>query len=329
VRDRGPLLDIVDALEMYAAGEPVRESVGQRLAEALAAKGGWFSSGGNVRIALKGCRLDEGLRAVTETSTAGSLLAAGQPEIRQFMRPFPLRELCEVLPTTTYNTPFARELSPLNSSPGASGVAETNTAVDVASLASFAADTVTPGLLTADVTVTQQLADDSPVFGQWLNMRLPMEVSNREEYALIQGNGETVNAGIVGFLNDSAVPTHGYGGFNEAITGAAGVVANAGAVPMAVAVHPSDLFTALLASPTFFTAIEAHLLLVPTLGVPAGHLVAGAWGPAAVIVDRQDAEVAVYTQHSDYRTKGLALVQCTAREGFEITQPWAFCIGTF
>lgn len=269
------------------------------------------------------------VRAVeAETGASSVMLAAGQPQLSTFQRRLFLRSIIPVLPTTTYSTPFVRELAPMSSEGGASGVPEGGAKPDVGAGLSFTPILNTPGVLAAQFTASEQLLADSAAFVAYTNARLPYELRVAEERAVISGNGEPANADIVGIVHTAGVAAVTGTDLPAGIVNAAAAVAGNGALPDTVVCNAADYWTAYGAAPVFFDGDSLRLTVIPTVGVPAGTAVVGAFATGAVINDRQQVTVEAFNQHADYASNGLVLVLAEERVGFEVLQPWSFAVAT-
>jgi HK97 family phage major capsid protein len=325
------LLDIIDALEMYASGEPRRQTLSQQLVEALQPyrESRSLPSGG-VRVSATG-----GIRAlVTTADVDSSVLAPSQPTMTQPQRRrLFLRDVCPVVPIGTMSTPFVRELSPLAVELAASGVAEGTTKPDATGALNFHGDVVTQGVLAINITVTSQLWADAPAFVAYVDGQLPYWTRVREEFACFRGAGEVVNAGITGLLNDSNISasTATAGSLVGSLLAGAHDLAGDGVDGQYMAfVNALDWVTELKATFAGGTAAglevldRAGVLVLPTISLPTGSAVVGDFGNGAVIVERQEVGLAVYEQHDTYRARNLELVQGEERIGWHVTAPWRF-----
>ncbi|HVV76335.1 MAG TPA: phage major capsid protein [Mycobacteriales bacterium] len=327
------LWDISDAA-MFLAQEEAGErpgaepSIADRLLEA--SRAGKRSNDGSLYV--------DGLRAiVTSSSSAGDLLAAAQPIVatppdRLFLRDI-LAAKGAVIPMSTMAVPFARTLSPVSVETAASGVAEGAVSADVSGSITFQPILATSGTLTASLTVSDQLWKDAPAFQVYINQWLPYLLRVREEIAAFTGNGETVNGGVTGVLHDADVNSTPAVGTDliATILAMCGTLAGQGASPDAVFVNEGDFWTALAAMkgsgypPTIFDLLPPTY---PVLSVPAGTAIAGDFGHGMVLLDREQASVTVYPQHSDYRLYNQSLILGEERATFEIVMPWRFTFAT-
>lgn len=302
-------------------------SMGQRLADAIAERG---SVTNGVRAESNG-----GIRAfiTTGSSTVSAGLAAGQPQmVAPQERPLFLRDLVPVIPASTYSVPFVRELNPQSGDLAVTGVAEAATKGDASAAIDFAPYPLTPGTLPCNVTVSDQLINDSPAFASYLDARLGYLVGVREEYAAFNGNGETSNANVIGVLNDSNVtPSSPGAGLIQAALKMCGTLAGNGVIPSAVFCNASDYYTAavaMLGSGYAATILSMLPQLIPTVSLAAGTIIAGDWANGAVFVEREEVSVQTYPQHSDYRARNQLLVQAEERITFGVIAPWRFTYAT-
>lgn len=295
----------------------------------------------------------EGLRVVSEFGAGGpgnnavgginSLLPVGQPiaplprQARLFMR-----DLIPVQKTTLAVVPYVRELTPTASESGASAVSEGNVKPDVS--LNFQPATAYVTVIAANLSPTKQLWEDAPLVVAYINQRLPYLVKFKEDAEFLNGDGTFPNvdglAHIAGHQTQGAVNTDDAQTLGMAIAKIENVDGDATAVVM----NPTDawsMFTKRAAggsgtfdAGTVFSLGQPRVLTVwglPTLrsrAYAAGSALVGDYQRGAMILDRQETNVQVYPQHSDYAARNQILVQCEERVGLLVPRPDLFVVAT-
>lgn len=69
--------------------------------------------------------------------------------------------------------------------------------------------------------------------------------------------------------------------------------------------------------------------IVPTVAMPEGKFLTGAFGLGAKVWDREQAQVTISTEDSDNFRRNAVTILAEERVGLEVTRPEAFVVGTF
>lgn len=291
-----------------------------------------------------------GLRALTEftgsgpgnltANSVGSLLPVGQP-IAPVPRQAPLfmRDLMPVVPTTLAVVPYVRELAPTSLEGGASAVAETNVKPDVG--VNFTPATASVTVIAGNVSPSKQLWQDAPLVVAYINQRLPYLVKYREDAEFLNGSGAWPDiAGIINTVNPvTGLQSQGATSGESAITlgNSIAKVENVDLSASAVVMNPLDawaMYTKRAAggSGTFDAGTPFSDIPMTVWGLPvkrtrvmaSGTALVGDFARGGMVVDREQVNVQVYPQHSDYAARDQILVQAEERVGVLWLRPDGF-----
>lgn len=283
--------------------------------------------------------IDAGLRAIINefgsggpgnnaTNGVSGLLPVGQPipptprQGRLFMR-----DLLPVQATTLTQVPYVRELNPVSLEGGASAVSEGSVKPDVALSLSSATAYVT--VIAGNISPTKQLWEDAPLVVAYINQRLPYLVKLREDYEILQGSGTYPD--IQGIKNVSGIQSQGATSGEYAITlgNAIAKVENVDGSATAVVMNPTDAWSMFVkrasgGSGTFdagtpfagggFSTVWG-LPIMRSRVYAQGNALVGDFQRGGMILDREQVNVQVYPQHSDYAARNAVLVQAEERVG--------------
>jgi len=271
------------------------------------------------------------------TTGVNALLPVGQP-----IAPTPrrarlfLRDLIPVQPTGLSTIPYVRELNPTTNETGASTVSEGGTKPEV-SLA-FTGVQAPVTVIAGNITVSKQIFEDAATVMGYINGRLPYLVAYREDAELLNGNGLWPD--LQGILNTPGLQTQGATSGDHAISIANGIakVEGADGAATAVVLNPTDawaMFTKRAAggSGTFDAGTPFADIPLTVWGLPtyrsrayaAGTALVGDFEQGAIIFDREQTNIQVYPQHSDYPIKNQVLLQAEERIALAVPRPDLFC----
>lgn len=323
-------------------------SIGERIVEneALAAMvdGGWKS---DVLFTVEGS-LFAGQRAIigewgnsgppnAPTNDANSLLTVGQP-----IPPIPreahlfVRDLIPVMPTTLTQVPYVRELTPTAQEGAATAVAEGAVKPDVT--LGFDPQIAYITVIAGNVSPSRQLWSDAPLVVAYINQRLPYLVKFAENAEILNGSGTYPD--ILGLLRQTGVQSQNAVSGETAITLADAIakVENVDGAADGVVMNPTDAWAmfakrAAGGSGTFdagtpFSAAAFATVwgcrVVRSRTITAGTALVGDFAHGAAILDREQVNVQVYPQHSDYAARNAVLVQAEERVGLMVPRPDLF-----
>lgn len=272
------------------------------------------------------------------TSAVNSLIPTGPP-----LPPVPrqarlyLRDLIPVQATTLPTVPYVRELNPVTNNAGATAVAEGADKPDQSAAWQAANASVT--VIAANISPSKQLWADAPLVVAYFNQNLPYRLRLAEEREFLNGNGDWPNIQGIRGLAQTQTATAG----DPAVTIANSIakVENADGSPTAVVMNPTDAWTMLAhraagGSGTFDagnpfampTPTVWGLQLLRSSAYAAGTALVGDFARGAMILDREQINIQVYPQHSDYAKKNLLFVQAEERVGLMIPRPDFFVVAT-
>lgn len=274
------------------------------------------------------------------SSGVNSLLPVGQPIFptpRQAM--LFMRDLIPTTTTTLSQIPYVRELTPTDTEGGATAVAEGGLKPDTTDEFQPAVAYVT--VIAGNISPSKQLWADAPLVASYFNQRLPYKVKFREDAEFLNGSGTFPDiqglSTVTGHLTQSATS----GEYAITLGAAIAQIENHDGAASAVVMNPTDawaMFTKRAASGagtfdagTPFSAFTATVWGLPvkrSRAYAAGSALVGDYAHGALIADREQVNVQIYTQHSDYAARNMLLVQAEERVGLLITRPDLFCVAT-
>lgn len=270
-----------------------------------------------------------------------TLLPVGQPippvarQARLFMR-----DLIPVQPTTLTQVPYVQEINPTSLEGGASAVAEGNLKPDV--LINLGGQTASVTVIAGNVSPTKQLWEDAPLVVAYINQRLPYLVKLKEDREILAGSGTWPD--IKGITQQSGLQSQAATAGESAITIGLAIakVELVDGTASAVVMNPTDawaMFTkrASGGSGTFdagtpfaaggFSTVWG-LPVMRSRAYAAGSALVGDFARGAMILDREQVNVQVYPQHSDYAARNAVLVQAEERVGLMVPRPDYFVQAT-
>ncbi len=278
---------------------------------------------------------------------AGTLVPIGTPLVlpNRRRRLF-LRDLIPSSDTGLIAIPYIQELNPIANELGASGVAE-GTAKPEVTMEWI--ETIAPvKKIAAWIPVTTEIIDDAPTLRGYINDRLTYMVKLREEVELLSGPG--TGARIRGILNQvdqnnvSAIQTQASvnNDLPATVAAAYGKLENVDGEADAVAIHPITFWSAVATrhattfdagysegAPNRVPNITWGLEPLRTRGIPLNKFLAGAYGTAAHIWDKEDVTIRVGNQHSDYFVSNKIVILAEERLALTVWRPDWFVYADF
>ena len=294
----------------------------------------------NARITLPG---DVTLhrKAMTSTISGGTIAASdrGPGFVVPAARRLTIRDLLPVVPTGAGSTEFVRELVYTNnagpqydaSSPGPI----TEGAVKNASDLTFELVNSPVVTIAHHFTVSRQALDDSEALRSGIESRGLYGLALEEEEELLLGDGSSGR--LSGLVSNATAFNRGSTNLTplDAIRKAITQVALSEHTATAVVLNPADLETLELLKDSqqrylgvVVNGVVWRVPVVSTNSMTVGHFLLGDFAMAATIRDRQQATVEISLDHSDYRTRNLALILIEERIGLEIHRPAALVYGS-
>lgn len=282
--------------------------------------------------------------AITSTITGGTVAAADRaseivaPSKRRSM----LLELLPSVPTNAGATEFVRELTYANrAGPQGGGSSPTETEGQVKPASDLTFEVVNSPVVTIahTFTVSRQALEDSAALAQHLQTRGIYGWQLEVEDELLTGDG---TAGTLSGLVANATP-FASGATNQTpldtVRKAITQLALTDHVASGVVLNPRDAETLELQKDTTGAylrmvlyvngqAVVWRIPIIESNSMTAGTFLAGDFTMAARIRDRTDAHVEISLDHSDYRTRNLALILIEGRLGLEIHRPSALVTGS-
>lgn len=271
------------------------------------------------------------------TSAAGSGAQAGllYPVNQPFLvgvnrqRLF-IRDLLSVNSTTLAAVHYVRATKAANAT-GASTVAEATTKPETA--ITFVGDIAPMQVIAANIPITTQVLDDAQTVVSYINGQLVYELKLTEEAQVLNGAG--TGADLKGIRTYSEVQSQAYAGTPiQTIALAIGKVEIANGVADGVALNPANYWAIVSAraaggSGTLdagnpFQTAPLNMWGLPTVrtnGIEADVALVGSYTLGATLWDRQQANVRVYEQHSDFAVKNKVLLQAEERVGLSVSRP--------
>ncbi|MEO1270197.1 MAG: phage major capsid protein [Myxococcota bacterium] len=196
--------------------------------------------------------------------------------------------------------------------------------------------------IATSVPLPNETMNDAPRMAAILNRKLPRKLRQSEDYQLLHGNGSTNQ--LTGFLNAPGRIQYAWSsGLStdtkaDALARGGNLVYLADYMPNGVVLHPTDMLDIKLAKDDngqylYRMEIENQngekvimdLVVVTTKAMPQGKALVGAFDMAASLNDREEIEVRIFDQHSDFAERGMVLARAEARMNVTIEREKAFC----
>lgn len=189
----------------------------------------------------------------------------------------------------------------------------------------------------------RQTLADAPQIRGIVDSELLYGLELVEEYQILQGNGASPN--LTGILNTSGVQDQG------TMTGAGiqqldwirkAITKSQIAMwpPNAVLMHPTNVEAIDLLKDTTGRYLRVDIVnggenriwrlpIVVTTAIAVDTFLLGSFGMGAYLLDREDANIRVAEQHSDYFTRNMVAILAEERLGLAVTRPESFVKGKF
>lgn len=320
------------------APEPVK-TLGKLIVDDPAFKGFTGAKGENVRFKVKG---EISVKAVTGASdSAGALI---EPTLAGVVQPakrrLTIRGLIAQARTNSDSVKFVRQTFTNNAAAQAGeGAAKAESNIV------FTPETADVITVAHWIRVSRQALSNAPALEGMIDVMLRYGLAYKEELQLLLGSGETNNIeGLVTGATAFARPT----GVGQ-LSGVTAIdVLRVAALQATVAEYFVDGY---VLNPINWTLIEmlkdttgryivgnptgdgnASLWgtpVVPTNAMPAGNFLAGSFGQAAQVFDREDADVTLSGEDADNFTKNMVTILAEEALTQAIYAPQALVTGTF
>ncbi|MFA6312511.1 MAG: phage major capsid protein [Sterolibacterium sp.] len=283
-------------------------------------------------------------KMILSAITGGTIAAPdrGLEIIAPNQRRLSIRDLLPSVGTTAGSTEFVRELVYTNNAGPQGGTTSPDTATEGETKP---ASDMTFELINSPVitiahtfTVSRQALDDSAALTQHLETRGIYGWQLEVDQELLTGTG--ANGKLNGLINNAAAFTGGATNQTplDTVRKAITQLAVGNHVATGVVLNPVDAEGLELAKDSQQRymgvviyvngqAVVWRIPIIETNAMTAGKFLAGDFTMAARIRDRQEAHVEISLDHSDYRTRNLALILIEGRLGLEIHRPTALCYG--
>jgi HK97 family phage major capsid protein len=261
------------------------------------------------------------------------------PEARQVLK---IRDILSARPTTMQVVDFVKVTSPLAI---ASPVPEAS--VKPENQLTFESVSEKVRLLATWIPATKQVLDDMTELLGFIQSSLPYYVNKEEELQLLAGDNTGEN--LHGLLaqaqafNAALLPTpaHGWNKIDVIATAIRQINAAFELDPTFAIMNTNDwwdialtkdsLGRYILGDPQSLTTPRVFgLNIVPTTSIAQGTFLVGSGSPvAAEIRDRQEMQVEISTEHSDYFVRNLVAIRAEKRLALITKRPNSFVTGTF
>lgn len=319
--------------------QPKAKSLGQQIVSDEGFKKFTGAKGESVRLKVTG---DISLKAITGLdASAGHLVEPTNAGIvMQPRRRLTIRGLIAQGRTTSDSVKFVRETFTNNAAPQAGqGAAKAESDI------TYTPDTADVVTIAHFIRASRQILSDAPALEAQIDMQLRNGLNYREELQLLLGSGATNNIeGLVTGATAFARPS----GFGQ-LTGATHIdVLRVAALQATVAEYFVDGY---VLNPVDWALIETakdttgrYIVgnpnsdgfaalwgtpVVPTTAIPATNFLAGAFGMAAQIFDREDTDVLMSGEDIDNFTKNMVTILAEKRLTQVIYNSAALVTGTF
>ena len=327
---------LVEKMTKLPGNNPqARKSLGQMAAESDNAKN--YKGGNNVLLA----EFDGPLIGKIDSTTAsgGTLVEPiHRPGIlTEPDQPLTVRDLLTVLPISTNAIEWVQEL--LWTSNAASQTAEG--AEKAESTLTFEKKTSAVETIAHWIRASKQILADAPALRAFIDQRLVYGLKLEEEEQLLTGDG--TNGNLDGLIPNATAFDTGLSVSGDTIIDQlrrAILQANLSKYPTTgIVLSPTDWCNIELAKTTdngyLFsnpTAMTTPRLwgkrVVESLAITDGTFLAGAFGLAATLWDREQVNIRVSEHHADFFIKNMVAILCEERIALTVERPLALVTGT-
>lgn len=326
--------------------EEERKTIGQRFTESKEYKEGYHAKGGKTGSSealflkslyggpnqIKSITGQADLRTVMATTRLMEIMA--DPLRRQRVR-----DLLPVIPTGNSSIDFIRETLFTNN---AAAVEEGDEKPETS--LTFEQESTSVKTLAHWVPITRQLSMDIPALMGYIDSRLIQGLKLVEDAELLYG--DNTGAHLQGIMNTDNVQTYAW---SDGEVGDTRIDAVRRAITKVTISQYSA--TGIVLAPLDWEAIELAkdsqkryiwavvndsgvkrlwaLPVVETTAMQTGDFLVGAFDMAAAIWDREEANIRIADQHSDYFIRNLLVTLCEERIGLTVYRPSAFVVGAF
>ena len=285
---------------------------------------------------------DTRMRALvtSQDAVAGSWVAPDRGPLEEgIFRPLTIRQLVSVIPTSSDQVDFPREVSRVA---GAAPVAEATAATGTSGTkpeGGLVFELVQVGIKTIAVWVpaTKRIMADATGLRAYVDQYLEQDVGEELEDQILTGNGTGEN--FTGILNTAGIGAAGLPGTGESaldqVRKAKRLVQVDGRVnPTAVVLNPTDAqkidllkvnaeVNHFVRDPFLAAQLVIYgMIVVETTAMPAGTGLVGDFRKA-ILFDREEATVTIGTVGDDF-IRNIVRVLAELRAGFTVARPKAF-----
>ena len=296
-------------------------------------------SGENARLFERKTTVSE---AAVGSATSGVLqierIPGITPEARQVLT---VRGVLDAKPTTMQLVDFVRVNSAMSkASP------QTETYAKLENAIGFESKSERVKTIATWIPASRQVLDDFTELSQFLASTLTYYVNLAEEVQLLAGSG--TNEDLDGLITQATAfdttllsAHNGWNKIDQVGCAIQQISAAKELLPTFVCMHPSDWWSIRLTKDSFGRYILGDpqiqvrpslfsLDVVPTTSISVGTFLVGSGNPAASqIRDRQEIQVEVSTQHSDYFTRNLVAIRAEKRLALCVMRPNSYIHGSF
>jgi HK97 family phage major capsid protein len=261
------------------------------------------------------------------------------PEARQVLK---VRNVLSARPTTMQVVDFVKVTTPMAiASPVPEASIKPENSITFSSLSEKVR------LIATWIPATKQVLDDMAELLGFIQSTLPYYVNLEEELQLLSGDntGENLHGLLpqAAAFNAALLPPAAKGWTRLDVIGTAISQINAAKEidPTFVIMHTNDWWALALTKDSFGRYILGNpadlttprifgLDVVPTTSIAQGTFLVGSGSPvAAEIRDRQEMQVEISTEHSDYFVRNLVAIRAEKRLALITKRPNSFVTGTF
>lgn len=266
--------------------------------------------------------------SASDATAAGLLLPVNQPYPVGINRQrLFIRDLLDVQSTTLSAIHYVR-VTKASTGTSASTVAEAGTKPETA--VTFTPDLAPVQVIAANIPLTTQVLEDAQTVVSYINGQLVYELKLTEENEILHGNG--VNPDLKG-LYQYAIQTQSFTtSAVQTIAAAIGKIEIANGDPDGIAMNPVNFWSMVSARASTSGVMDAGtpfanaplnvwgLPVVRTNSMASNKALVGSYALGATLWDRQQANVRVFEQHSDYAIKNMVLLQAEERVALSVNR---------
>lgn len=207
----------------------------------------------------------------------------------------------------------------------------------------FTSDQATVKTIAHWEAIHRHTIQDVPQLQTTVNNELLYGLKLKEDDQILNGDGTGDN--LRGVLNTPGIQTYTPGGAewkSDSLRRAITLAVLAYYPPTGIILHPNDWEDVELQRGTtndhyaittnIAVGITPQVWRMPVVETPAmneSQFLLGAFGTAAQLYDRQEANIRIAEQHQDYFIRNAVLILCEERVALAVKRPEAFVLGTY